>query len=207
MGGISERPQSIKRGGVENPGACATAARAAVRRRPVQHETPEHRAGEGLEPNVQDCLGVQLGPDARAEFHARVPIMQSVPRFMTPGVRRALVKSLAAFNDASVAKNGGARAQAQAWELFALLPCLLLVPTGTDGRRQFRRVPGCAPEEAQPHLFDAASTFTPERKHEATRGLGRPGSGSRCGAEAVRVTVEGRCEVQAPVAGWQCLLR
>ena len=68
------------------------------------------------------------------EFQVRLPTLQSVPRFLTPGVRRAFLAALTAIADAR-SPSGCLRA----WKLFLLLPRLLLTRSdaiGAQGRAE-----------------------------------------------------------------------
>ncbi|CAE7853260.1 unnamed protein product, partial [Symbiodinium necroappetens] len=80
------------------------------------------------------------GSDLSAEFRNPVPTLQTVPRFLITGVRRALVAALSAIRAAHESRDEAERVRA--WKLFLLLPRLLLArsaQTGADGRAALMR--------------------------------------------------------------------
>ncbi|CAK9071279.1 RING-type domain-containing protein, partial [Durusdinium trenchii] len=67
--------------------------------------------------------------DLAAEFERPVRTMQSVPRFLAPGLRHAFLISLRAL----AAPRATPQQQCRAWKLFLLTPRLLLRPTAASG--------------------------------------------------------------------------
>ena len=98
---------------------------------------PHSFAGTGISGDAARWLD---DLDLLAEFRRRVPTLQTVPRFLVTGVRRAFVAALDAIRSAHVGRVEVKRVRA--WKLFFMLPRLLLArcpQAGTEGRAVLMR--------------------------------------------------------------------